>query len=1056
MLFQLGLYLKFTSFAKSGYSCFYKRQLLGIKRKLDMAIILGTNNSEFLFGSDAAEDFRGLDGNDTIIGLGGDDSVYGNSGNDFVSGNLGNDQVFGGQGDDTVVGGQGNDTLNGNIGNDLVNGNLGNDAVFGGQGNDTVRGGQGNDLVSGDVGNDLIYGDVGNDTLTGGEGFDAFVIDSRDSRVAVITDFLPSQDYIALDGDLQPPGSTTGIPIVLTSAGTNTNISVGDRLIATLLNVSPSLINSNNFTRNLVSPSAPPATTSGNTITGTNGNDTIADTSSSGVTGSPQNIATNLNDTIDGGSGDDVILGLGGNDSIQGGAGNDTINPGLGNDTVLGSAGNDVFVYNNGDGSDTIDGGDGNDQLTVNLSSEADLVAIASQGNQLVISRSNVTPFSLNLTSVEQIFINGGSGNDLINGSTSSINSSLYLNGDTGNDTLIGGLGNDVLTGGDGSDLFVIGRNFGTDTIIDFVKGADSIGLGGNLNINDLVLTATAANITSISVGGTVIATLLNVASNNLATADFVSYNIPTPPTTGSGTFAFSAPTFSVNENGTAIAAVTIGRTSSTTGAVSVVVTPTDGTATGGVPPLVLPADYDNTPITVNFADGETSKVVNIPVLDDSLVESSETINLSLSSLTPGATIGSQNSAILTVVDNDTVTGGTLAFSRSTFSVNEDGVAVNAVTVTRSSIDNNSGTVGATISLANGTATGGTVPLVSSSDFSNAPITVSFAPGETSKVITVPILDDAIAEPDETINLTLTNLTGGATLGSQSSAVLTILDNDSTTVTIAATDPSASESNTDTGTYTFSRNGSTASPLTVNYQVSGTAGGADYASLLGSVTSGSTVAGTIVIPVGSNSVTLNLLPIDDTILEGNETVILTLANGGGYNIGSANSATVIIGDNDATSGSDLLQGGDGNDLLNGLAGNDTLIGLAGNDTLSGGAGTDLLIGGAGNDVFLYTAPTELGDQVADFVSGSDRTAFDILAFGFTGLAVGTIPTNRFASVTTYTDNLAPSGTSSAIIYEASTKRLLFDSNGTTVGGQSVIAALDIGSVSQGDIFLVNA
>ncbi len=1020
-----------------------------------MAIFLGTNSSDFLFGNDSAEDFRGLEGNDTVIGLGGDDTVYGNLGNDFVSGNLGSDQVFGGQGDDTIVGGQGNDTLNGNIGNDLVNGNLGDDLVFGGQGNDTARGGQGNDLVSGDVGNDLLYGDVGNDTLTGGEGFDAFVIDSRDNRVAVITDFVPNQDFIALDGDLQPPGSTTSTSVILTSAGTNTNILVGDRVIAILLNVSSSTISSSNFTRTLISPTvAPTTTTIGNAISGTSGNDTITDISSSGVIGNPQNISTSLNDTIDGSGGNDLISGLAGNDSIQGGSGNDTLIGGLGNDNLLGGAGSDVFIWNNGDGSDTIDGGEDNDQLTVNLSTDADQLAIAPQANQIIISRTNLTPFSLNLTSVEQVFINSGSGNDLINGGTSPVNVSLSLNGDTGNDTLIGGLGNDLLTGGDGSDLFVIGRGTGADTIIDFTKGSDLIGLGGGLSINDLIIATTTSNITTITTSGTVIATLLGVTASNLASSDFIQSNIPALPTAGSGTFAFSASTFSLNENGTAVNAITVNRTGSATGSASVLITLIDGTATGGIPPIAFPTDFNNTSITLVFGAGETTKTVTVPILDDSIVESNETLTLQLAPITVGVLVGAQSTASVTIIDNDTANAGTLSFSRSGFSVNEDGVAVNAVIVTRSG--SSTGGVGATINLANGTATGGSTPLVFPNDYSNAAINLSFASGETSKVITVPILDDAIAESDETVNLTLTNPTGGANIGSQSSATLTILDNDSTTVTIAATDANAAESNTDTGTYTFSRSGSTTTPLTVNYQVSGTAGGADYAALLASISSGSAVTGSIVIPVGSSSVTLNLLPIDDSITEGNETVILTLASGVGYNSGSANSATVTIGDNDATSSSDQLQGGDGNDLFNGLAGNDTLIGLAGNDTLIGGVASDLLIGGAGNDLFLYTAPTELGDQVTDFVSGSDRFGFDILAFGFTGSAVGSIPVNRFTSVTSYSDALAPSGSSSAIIYEASTKRLLFDRNGTTAGGLSVIATLDTGSVSQADIFLVNA
>ncbi|WAP68666.1 beta strand repeat-containing protein [Jiella pelagia] len=62
----------------------------------------------------------------------------------------------------------------------------------------------------------------------------------------------------------------------------------------------------------------------------------------------------------------------------------------------------------------------------------------------------------------------------------------------------------------------------------------------------------------------------------------------------------------------------------------------------------------------------------------------------------------------------------------------------------------------------------------------------------------------------------------------------------------------------------------------------------------------------------------------------------------------------------ATSGDDVLDGGDGDDTLMGLAGNDTLIGGAGNDHLIGGTGDDLLDGGAGDDVFAYTGNETVG------------------------------------------------------------------------------------------------
>jgi len=109
-------------------------------------------------------------------------------------------------------------------------------------------------------------------------------------------------------------------------------------------------------------------------------------------------------------------------------------------------------------------------------------------------------------------------------------------------------------------------------------------------------------------------------------------------------------------------------------------------------------------------------------------------------------------------------------------------------------------------------------------------------------------------------------------------------------VTVNATTPNAAEG-ASAGVFTISRTGSTAAALTVNFAVSGNAAaGSDYQSLGASTT----------IPAGAASKTLNVTPIDDTALEGSETVQLTLWSGGDYSSGTPGSATVMITDNDAS------------------------------------------------------------------------------------------------------------------------------------------------------------
>jgi quercetin dioxygenase-like cupin family protein len=109
----------------------------------------------------------------------------------------------------------------------------------------------------------------------------------------------------------------------------------------------------------------------------------------------------------------------------------------------------------------------------------------------------------------------------------------------------------------------------------------------------------------------------------------------------------FAAPEFSVNEDGTPIVAIAVVRPLNNQGTAGATITLSDGTANS-------PEDYNNIDIPVNFADGETIQIVNIPLTDDRLIESNETINLKLSNPTGDSAIGLlQDSAVLTIVDND-------------------------------------------------------------------------------------------------------------------------------------------------------------------------------------------------------------------------------------------------------------------------------------------------------------------------------------------------------------------------------------------------------------------
>ena len=114
------------------------------------------------------------------------------------------------------------------------------------------------------------------------------------------------------------------------------------------------------------------------------------------------------------------------------------------------------------------------------------------------------------------------------------------------------------------------------------------------------------------------------------------------------GILEFSNPIFSVNEDGTTNMDVMVTRTGGSVGTVDVTVLPTNGTANAGT-------DYDPTPITVSFINGDTTpKPIRIPIINDSRIEPDETINLFLVNPTNGAALGTQNTATLTINRSDT------------------------------------------------------------------------------------------------------------------------------------------------------------------------------------------------------------------------------------------------------------------------------------------------------------------------------------------------------------------------------------------------------------------
>jgi hypothetical protein len=179
-----------------------------------------------------------------------------------------------------------------------------------------------------------------------------------------------------------------------------------------------------------------------------------------------------------------------------------------------------------------------------------------------------------------------------------------------------------------------------------------------------------------------------------------------------------------------------------------------------------------------------------------------------------------------------------------------------------------------------GTATSG-------SDFAALSGSVTIPAGAASATVRVTPVDDPDAEAPETVDVTV-QPDGAYTVGTPSTAAVTIADNDRPMVTIVATDPAASETGTDTGTFTITRTGPTTASLRVTFTANGSAqGGVDYVAL-----------GTqVFIPAGSSTVTLTVTPIADGVSEAAENVNVFLTTNAGLTVGTPGNATVVIAAN---------------------------------------------------------------------------------------------------------------------------------------------------------------
>lgn len=180
---------------------------------------------------------------------------------------------------------------------------------------------------------------------------------------------------------------------------------------------------------------------------------------------------------------------------------------------------------------------------------------------------------------------------------------------------------------------------------------------------------------------------------------------------------------------------------------------------------------------------------------------------------------------------------------------------------------------------------------VSPSDYKATAGTLIFAPGESSKSFTVEISDDALDEPSEALNVTLSNPTGSAVLGTLSAVPVNIFDNDPTP-SLSVNDMSVSEGDSGaTGAvFTVSLSAASGQQVQVNYATSDASAtaGVDYIG----------ASGTLTFMPGETGKTIAVAANGDTVAEVNESFLLTLSSPVNATITDAQGIGTIL-ENDA-------------------------------------------------------------------------------------------------------------------------------------------------------------
>jgi len=288
-------------------------------------------------------------------------------------------------------------------------------------------------------------------------------------------------------------------------------------------------------------------------------------------------------------------------------------------------------------------------------------------------------------------------------------------------------------------------------------------------------------------------------------------------------------------------------------------------------------SDYTRLTGRVTIAAGEESATITLTPIDDVLFEGDQTATLTLRSSSAYQIDDEGASASATITDDEP----TISVTSSDDEATEAALSTGEFTITLSHAVDQDVRVFLTVG---GTASRG-------SDYDSLVTSVIIAAGDTTATLTVTPNQDARVENEETVTLTLRANSAYGIDGEDSTATVTLAD-DEPTVSVTATDAAAAELGTDPGQFTFELSHAVDQDTTVHYSVGGTArNGTDY----------NVMQRSVIIAAGQTSATVTVTPKQDTRFEQPETVVVTLSNRSTYRVDEgAKVATVTIADDEPT------------------------------------------------------------------------------------------------------------------------------------------------------------